>query len=73
MTTVPAKDTIVGQYYHSPKGIPCKIMEISESSVTVKSLITAKEIFVPLDLPMTQYDHDIDRSNYSNKTVKKSD
>jgi hypothetical protein len=73
VTTVSAKDAIVGQCYHSPKGVPCKIMEISESSVTVKSLITAKEIIVPLDLPMVRYEDHLDESNYSNKTVKKSD
>ena len=73
MTIVAAKDTTINNIYHSPKGIPCKVISISDSSVTVKSLITMQEIIIPINLPMIPYTESLDKDAYSNKVVKKSD
>lgn len=50
---IKAQDSIIGNKYYSPKGIPCIIVEIKESTVLVKSLITDNEFLVPGDFPLT--------------------
>lgn len=49
---IKAKDAELKKIYHSPKGIPCKLISINNSEVQMKSLITNEIISIPIDFPL---------------------
>jgi hypothetical protein len=63
---IAAKDCEFKKVYHSPKGIPCKLVEITDTEVQLKSLITNEIVSVSLDFGLVPEEKIIEKIGGSN-------